>query len=223
LSSDDSIEIELPSLKQSAPQLVERVESKRAPGPIEAQLSGSAADDDLSWLTAIFADDEDNDSADDDADADPAYQGEVAVEVDHETDADAGSADPVDSGAPGTPADAWPDLATTEPPISLESLLDATPADLSERAANGAAEGSEGGFNGVNDLLLPLVRPSLEEETYDDTPGEIDAPSDLDPAPGSADGDALSTGTDQPDAPSRSEKATGFREEIMSTFSQMYN
>ena len=225
LSADDSIEIEFPSLKQSAPQLIERVESKRAPGPIEAQLSGSAGDDDLSWLSAIFADDEgEDDNNNSNNNADIASQAGVAVEVDPKTEAGAGPADPVGSTGPDTPSDDWPDLTTAEPPIVLEGLLDDLLDDQPPDRSAGATEGSEADLLEVveDDLVAPPV-PFIEDETYDDTADETDAAAGVDAAPDGADGDPRATGIDHTDAPSRSKKATGFREEIMSTFSQMYN
>ncbi len=113
MSADDSIEIEFPSLKQSAPQLAEGVESKRAPGPIEAQLTGSSGDDDLSWLSAIFADDEDDDA-----------------------EVDAGPGDPASSGSSGTSDDASPEHARGEPPIAPNGPIDGPSADLSDGSAD---------------------------------------------------------------------------------------
>ena len=218
MSADDSIEIEFPSLKQSAPHLVERVESKRAPGPIEAQLSASAGDDDLSWLSAIFADDEEEPV--------PEVDGAVAVNVDVPVDADAGSADPASSEAPDTSetsAVAWRDATNAEPPPMVpEGLLDSPPVDVSHEAADvfegDPVEDDADIEDDAHDISPPPVRLYAEDETDDDAPDEYEPSVDT-----FADRDPIATETDQPEPPSPSKKVTGFREEIMSTFSQMYN
>ena len=212
MSADDSIEIEFPSLKQSAPQLVERVEPKRAPGPIEAQLSGSSVDDDLSWLSSIFADDADDD--DDDDDDDDGAEAEVEVEV--EAHRGPGAAPGTDISH--TAADALPDPTGAEPPVVLDGVLNDPPSDLSDGSADvfESDEGDEG------DISPPPVRLYADGEMDDDAPDESEQIVSGS-APGGADRDPIAAGTDldQPEPPSK--KVTGFREEIMSTFSQMYN
>ncbi len=200
MSADDSIEIEFPSLKQSAPKLVEGVEPKRAPGPIEAQLSSTSGDDDLSWLSAIFAEDDD----DDEDDAAPKAEA-----------GDRPSPDAFDAGPP--------DHTRAEPPLVPDRLLDDPPADLSE----GPGGVFEANVIEDDDLIPPPADRYAESDTDNDTedaaPDESETMVNSDQDPIVADGDPIDAGTDLNHPSSPSKKVTGFREEIMSTFSQMYN
>lgn len=210
MSADDSIEIEFPSLKQSAPQLVEAVESKRAPGPIEAQLTSSSGDDDLSWLSAIFADDEDDEVDEYDEYGEDGGDAEV----------DAGPGDPASSD---TPDDAPPGHARGEPPMVPDGPTDDLLADL----ADGSADVFEDELveDDDHDTSPPPVRLYADDDIEGAAPDEPEPLVDSDPPLVITDPDPIEPGTDsngpQPSSPSK--KVTGFREEIMSTFSQMYD
>lgn len=197
MSADDSIEIEFPSLKQTAPNPVERVAVGRAPGPIEAQLSKAPESDDLSWLAAIFADDDPDPDPGETTDTDTdevADQGTGEIDqgtgeiTDHEATADeVADIDPDDFTPPTTELD----LHALEPlstPTETPALF-IRPEDDLEPALTAVPTREPGAEEPVPDLPEPTDRKAADE-SVEHRPAK---------------------------------KASGFREEIMSTFSQMYN
>ncbi len=186
MSADDSIEIEFPSLKQTAPNPVERVAVGRAPGPIEAQLSKVPESDDLSWLAAIFADD-DPDPEPGTTDPDPDEVADRGI-TDHEATAD--------EVADTDPDDFTPPTAELDPDALEPSSTPTEPPAL---------------FIRPDDVLEPGLTAVPTREPEDEEP-EPDVPEPTNQK-------AADESVDHRPA----KNASGFREEIMSTFSQMYN
>lgn len=178
MSADDNIEIEFPSLKQTAPDPVERVPVGRDPGPIEAQLSKPFESDDLSWLTAIFADE------DPDTDADEV--------TDHGTDT---VADEVEDPDPGEGTEAATELDA--PTIRLPGDPPVPPS--------------------------PFIQPDDGHVEPASPPAEMPANSKADDPDTDRPGSGNDEGGEESLDHEPTKKASGFREEIMSTFSQMYN
>lgn len=198
MPADDSIEIEFPSLKRSAPELGGRVEPERAPGPIEAQLSPSG-DDDLSWLTAIFDDDDDasdDSNEDSDADSDDNSPDYLLAEV-------RGIPDRPSQGiaAPDPSEDDSIDDGTTDPSPESDDLDGYVEASI-EDPRPGEPDPTE-----TASAAAPVRADGVGVDP------SVDPGTDAEDNPADADGDSSSS----------AKKVAGFREEIMSTFSQMYN
>lgn len=210
MSADDNIEIEFPSLTRTA--------QSSTPRPGSAAAAADAADDlaqddstadDFAWLTAIFADDDETtveelatvEDFDDDID-DTALTGAGEPFVDHVEESAIGRQDlledPLDSDDTLLPIDRFEDSAesidqTKQPGIAFSPLqTDAAP--------------------GVGGDLAGDIEPEQEPST-DDSSGQI---------PEGASTAITTRGDLVPTGLAELKKANGFREEILSTFSQMY-
>ncbi|MBK5267994.1 MAG: hypothetical protein JJE47_11235 [Acidimicrobiia bacterium] len=206
MSADDNIEIEFPSLTRTVQSSTPRPGSAAAADAADGLAHDDSTADDFAWLTAIFADDDETTVEelttveDIDDDSDPTGAGEPLV--DQVEESVTGRTELLED--PPAPDDTL--LPTDQIEDSLEHL------DKVERP--GIASSTLQRDAAIDtDRDHALETEAAQQSSTDDSAGQMQHSTST----------TITTRSDLvPTGLAELKKANGFREEILSTFSQMY-